>query len=166
MHQLMAATLDNGRRRNPADSGPRAAEAAANSRETPSPRWPMIVLRTPKGWTGPKDVDGLPVEGTLPGAPGADGRHGQARARQNPGNLDEELPAGGTVRRGGQAQAGAGRVGAAGPAPHERQSARQRRAAAVRPADARFPTTTPSTCPSRGRSTPRPPRPRRSSSAT
>ncbi len=28
------------------------------------PRWPMIVLRTPKGWTGPKRVDGLPVEGT------------------------------------------------------------------------------------------------------
>ena len=30
----------------------------------PRPRWPMIVLRTPKGWTGPKEVDGLPVEGT------------------------------------------------------------------------------------------------------
>ncbi|HVB33609.1 MAG TPA: phosphoketolase family protein [Patescibacteria group bacterium] len=28
------------------------------------PIWPMIVLRTPKGWTGPKEVDGLPVEGT------------------------------------------------------------------------------------------------------
>jgi xylulose-5-phosphate/fructose-6-phosphate phosphoketolase len=28
------------------------------------PLWPMIVLRTPKGWTGPKEVDGLPVEGT------------------------------------------------------------------------------------------------------
>ncbi|MFP3900753.1 MAG: phosphoketolase [Acidimicrobiia bacterium] len=30
----------------------------------PRPRWPMIVLRTPKGWTGPGTVDGLPVEGT------------------------------------------------------------------------------------------------------
>jgi xylulose-5-phosphate/fructose-6-phosphate phosphoketolase len=29
------------------------------------PRWPVIVLRTPKGWTGPKEVDGLPVEGTF-----------------------------------------------------------------------------------------------------
>jgi xylulose-5-phosphate/fructose-6-phosphate phosphoketolase len=29
------------------------------------PQWPMIVLRTPKGWTGPKVVDGLPVEGTV-----------------------------------------------------------------------------------------------------
>jgi xylulose-5-phosphate/fructose-6-phosphate phosphoketolase len=28
------------------------------------PRWPMLILRTPKGWTGPKEVDGLPVEGT------------------------------------------------------------------------------------------------------
>src|SRR5262249_23219577 len=28
------------------------------------PRWPMIVLRSPKGWTGPKEVDGLPTEGT------------------------------------------------------------------------------------------------------
>jgi xylulose-5-phosphate/fructose-6-phosphate phosphoketolase len=31
---------------------------------TVRPRWPMIVLRTPKGWTGPKEVDGLPTEGT------------------------------------------------------------------------------------------------------
>jgi xylulose-5-phosphate/fructose-6-phosphate phosphoketolase len=39
----------------------------ANAREHGSserPRWPAIVLRTPKGWTGPKVVDGLPVEGT------------------------------------------------------------------------------------------------------
>src|SRR5262249_25144316 len=28
------------------------------------PSWPMIVMRTPKGWTGPKEVDGKPVEGT------------------------------------------------------------------------------------------------------
>jgi xylulose-5-phosphate/fructose-6-phosphate phosphoketolase len=28
------------------------------------PRWPMIVLRTPKGWTGPREVDGVPIEGT------------------------------------------------------------------------------------------------------
>ncbi|MFM9876237.1 MAG: phosphoketolase [Rhodoglobus sp.] len=32
--------------------------------ETKRPAWPMIILRTPKGWTGPKIVDGLPVEGT------------------------------------------------------------------------------------------------------
>ncbi|MBX5456478.1 MAG: phosphoketolase family protein [Thermogemmatispora sp.] len=29
------------------------------------PRWPLIVLRTPKGWTGPKEVDGVPIEGTF-----------------------------------------------------------------------------------------------------
>lgn len=29
------------------------------------PRWPLIVLRTPKGWTGPKEVDGIPIEGTF-----------------------------------------------------------------------------------------------------
>src|SRR5919204_5863165 len=32
---------------------------------TERPRWPMIVLRTPKGWTGPKEVDGQPAEGTF-----------------------------------------------------------------------------------------------------
>ncbi len=38
--------------------------AARMDGETERPRWPMIVLRTPKGWTGPKFVDGLPTEGT------------------------------------------------------------------------------------------------------
>jgi xylulose-5-phosphate/fructose-6-phosphate phosphoketolase len=38
--------------------------AARTEGETVRPRWPMIVLRTPKGWTGPKFVDGLPTEGT------------------------------------------------------------------------------------------------------
>jgi xylulose-5-phosphate/fructose-6-phosphate phosphoketolase len=37
---------------------------AARSSKPDRPRWPMIVLVTPKGWTGPKEVDGLPVEGT------------------------------------------------------------------------------------------------------
>ena len=32
---------------------------------TRQPRWPAIVLRTPKGWTGPKQLDGLPIEGTF-----------------------------------------------------------------------------------------------------
>src|SRR5205085_11780338 len=46
----------------------RQAQAAARSKgngDQPSrPRWPMLILRTPKGWTGPKEVDGVPVEGT------------------------------------------------------------------------------------------------------
>jgi len=38
--------------------------AARSGGDATRPRWPMLVLRTPKGWTGPKEVDGQPVEGT------------------------------------------------------------------------------------------------------
>ena len=38
--------------------------AARSPRPAARPAWPMIILRTPKGWTGPREVDGLPVEGT------------------------------------------------------------------------------------------------------
>ena len=58
-HQLMAATFDT------IIEEIRAIQRDA--RETGSvrrPTWPMIVLRTPKGWTGPKSVDNKPVEGT------------------------------------------------------------------------------------------------------
>ena len=41
-----------------------AIKARARDGSTERPRWPMIVLRTPKGWTGPKVVDGKPMEGT------------------------------------------------------------------------------------------------------
>ncbi len=62
VHQQLAATMDAAvteirtiqrRARGEGDLGPQAR-----------PAWPAIVLRTPKGWTGPKVVDGLPVEGT------------------------------------------------------------------------------------------------------
>ncbi|HXG39944.1 MAG TPA: phosphoketolase family protein [Candidatus Limnocylindrales bacterium] len=51
----------------------RSSAGAVGGGETPTagvghasrPRWPMIVLRTPKGWTGPKEVDGKPTEGTF-----------------------------------------------------------------------------------------------------
>jgi xylulose-5-phosphate/fructose-6-phosphate phosphoketolase len=59
MHQLMAATLD----KVVAEIRRIQADARTNG-VTQRPRWPMIVLATPKGWTGPKVVDGLPVEGT------------------------------------------------------------------------------------------------------
>ncbi len=60
MHQLMAATLDR------VVAEIKRIQAEARSKGfTGHPRWPMIVLRTPKGWTGPKVVDGLPVEGTF-----------------------------------------------------------------------------------------------------
>ena len=61
MHQLMAAALDD------AIADIRSIQAAARtgSGAAPArPAWPMIVLRSPKGWTGPKEVDGVPVEGT------------------------------------------------------------------------------------------------------
>jgi xylulose-5-phosphate/fructose-6-phosphate phosphoketolase len=41
-----------------------AQEAARRGEAVERPRWPMIVLRTPKGWTGPREVDGVRVEGT------------------------------------------------------------------------------------------------------
>ena len=59
MHESMAATLDDAIAQIKAIQN----EARTNG-VTRRPRWPMIVLRTPKGWTGPKVVDGEPVEGT------------------------------------------------------------------------------------------------------
>jgi xylulose-5-phosphate/fructose-6-phosphate phosphoketolase len=61
MHQLMAATLDSVL--DEIASIQRDARAAGGQPQRP--RWPMIVLKTPKGWTGPKEVDGLPTEGTF-----------------------------------------------------------------------------------------------------
>ncbi len=59
-HQLFAATLDTCYARI------RAIQEEARAHGfSGRPRWPAIVLRTPKGWTGPKVVDGLPVEGTF-----------------------------------------------------------------------------------------------------
>jgi xylulose-5-phosphate/fructose-6-phosphate phosphoketolase len=59
MHQLMAATLDK------ALAGIRQIQTQARSHGfSGRPRWPAIILETPKGWTGPSIVDGLPVEGT------------------------------------------------------------------------------------------------------
>jgi xylulose-5-phosphate/fructose-6-phosphate phosphoketolase len=60
MHQLMAATLDE-----------IVAEIQAIQREARThgfqqrPQYPMLILRTPKGWTGPKEVDGVPIENTF-----------------------------------------------------------------------------------------------------
>ena len=60
MHQAMAATLDA------IVWQIRAIRQEARAGgSTKRPRWPMLVLQTPKGWTGPKVVDGLPVEGTF-----------------------------------------------------------------------------------------------------
>jgi xylulose-5-phosphate/fructose-6-phosphate phosphoketolase len=63
MHQLMAATLDEVA--SEIEQIQRRARGENPTHPRERPRWPMIVLRTPKGWTGPKFVDGLPVEGTF-----------------------------------------------------------------------------------------------------
>jgi xylulose-5-phosphate/fructose-6-phosphate phosphoketolase len=60
MHREMAATLDRA-----LDRIAEIQSAARSGRASGRPRWPMIVLRTPKGWTGPKEVDGLPTEGSF-----------------------------------------------------------------------------------------------------
>src|SRR4051794_7391133 len=59
MHQAMAATLDT------AIGEIRAIQQRARTTNTPArPRWPVIVLRSPKGWTGPKEINGHKAEGS------------------------------------------------------------------------------------------------------
>ena len=74
MHQLMAGTLDKA-----IEEIRQIQSNARNKNDTTRPRWPMIVLKSPKGWTGPKVVDGLQVEGTF-------------RAHQVPILVDSEHP--------------------------------------------------------------------------
>jgi xylulose-5-phosphate/fructose-6-phosphate phosphoketolase len=72
MHKLMASTLD----KVISDIKIIQREARVNH-NTNRPRWPMIILRTPKGWTGPKYVDEKEIEGTF-------------RAHQVPVSMDKE----------------------------------------------------------------------------
>jgi len=59
MHQLMAAAVDAG-----IEAISEIQRRARAGGETTRPRWPMIILRSPKGWTGPKMVDGKKSEGS------------------------------------------------------------------------------------------------------
>ena len=59
MHQLMAETLDT-----VIAEITSIQKHARETGDTTRPAWPMIVFKSPKGWTGPKFVDGLPTEGT------------------------------------------------------------------------------------------------------
>ena len=59
MHRRMAEVLDT-----VVEEIAAIQRAAREEGRTERPRWPMIVMRTPKGWTGPKEVDGKPTEGT------------------------------------------------------------------------------------------------------
>ncbi|MEA2622166.1 MAG: xylulose-5-phosphate/fructose-6-phosphate phosphoketolase [Chloroflexota bacterium] len=60
MHRLMAAAVDEA-----LDEIAAIQRKARRKGKAARPRWPMLVLRTPKGWTGPKTVDGLPAEGSF-----------------------------------------------------------------------------------------------------
>ena len=59
MHQKAAAVFDK-----IFDRIAEIQKAARDGVSTDRPTWPMLIMRTPKGWTGPKEVDGKPVEGT------------------------------------------------------------------------------------------------------
>ncbi|MGA8706268.1 MAG: phosphoketolase family protein, partial [Steroidobacteraceae bacterium] len=74
MHQLMASAVETA-----VEEIRRIQGHARGHNDSTRPRWPMIVLRSPKGWTGPKFVDGVPVEGTF-------------RAHQVPLLVDAEHP--------------------------------------------------------------------------
>jgi len=74
MHQLMASTLEKA-----IEEIRQIQSNARNKKDNTRPRWPMIVFNSPKGWTGPKVVDGLQVEGTF-------------RAHQVPILVDGEHP--------------------------------------------------------------------------
>ena len=60
MHRLMASTMDQ-----VVHDIQAIQQSARSGKDTGRRRWPMIVLRSPKGWTGPKLVDGLKIEGTF-----------------------------------------------------------------------------------------------------
>jgi xylulose-5-phosphate/fructose-6-phosphate phosphoketolase len=57
VHERFAAALDEA-----LDEIEQIQRRAREGEDAGRPRWPMIVLRTPKGWTGPREVDGVPVE--------------------------------------------------------------------------------------------------------
>jgi len=60
MHEAMATTLDK-----VVEEIKRIQARARNDGNVERPRWPMIVFGSPKGWTGPKFIDGVPIEGTF-----------------------------------------------------------------------------------------------------
>ena len=75
------------------------------------PRWPMLILRSPKGWTGPREVDGLQVEGTWRShqVPVGAAREDEEPPR-GPRDVAAQLSPGGAVRRRRQAAARAARA--------------------------------------------------------
>ena len=154
VHERMAATLDE-----ILDRIAEIKEAALGDRLEGRPAWPMLILRTPKGWTCPAEIDGHPAENNWRShqVPLADARDTEAHTRlleswmqsYRPEELFDE--SGAPVRAHPVARA------RRGPA-DERQPGGERRSAAEGPAAARLPRGTPSTSrPRAARWTRRPP---------
>jgi len=87
VHQQMAATLDT------VISEIKDIQTRARSKGFKKrPQWPMIILRTLKGWTCPKVVDGLPIEGTFRAPPDTGNGHlTNPPTFENIGTVDEKL---------------------------------------------------------------------------
>nr|WP_231121679.1 hypothetical protein [Motilibacter peucedani] len=103
------------------------------------PRWPLIVLRSPKGWTGPQTVDGVTVTGTWRShqVPLSGAR--QPGAPEAAGGVAALLPPGGALRRDRAPGGGRPRLRAGRRPADERQPARQRRGAHEGPRPAGLP---------------------------
>ena len=123
MHELMAATLDT-----VFGEIQRIKADARRNGFTGRPRWPMIVLRTPKGLDLPQGDRRQAHRGLLARAPGADGEmHENPAHVQHPRGVDEELPARRALRRGRPPPCPSWPTLPSGQPPHERQPAHQRR---------------------------------------
>ena len=132
MHQLMAGTLDT------VIAEIRSIQHKARLQGvTERPVWPMIILRTPKGWTGPRVVDGKPVEDTwrahqVPLAElAAKPEHLRLLEEWMKSYRAEEL-----FDRGGKLIPSLAELAPKGEQQNGRESPRQRRPAAERPGDA------------------------------
>ena len=122
MHQLMAGTLEK-----TIEEIRHIQSNARNNNDATRPRWPMIVLKSPKGWTGPKVVDGLQIEGTfrahqVPLHPRTHPEHLKLLEDWLKSYRPEEL-----FDEPGLPETGTGRTGAPGRSTHGRQSPCQRR---------------------------------------
>ena len=134
VHAELAATLDT-----VLDDIARIQHDARTGSGHDRPIWPMIVLRTPKGWTGPKIVDGLPSR-----APGAPTRCRCSRPAPTPNTAPSSSSGCAATARRNSSMRRAGWCRTAGTrarrgAPHEREPACKRRAAARGPGHAGFP---------------------------
>ncbi len=131
MHQQAAALFDKVLDRI-AEIQKSARAALAKGESIARPAWPMLIMRTPKGWTGPKFVDGKPVENTWRAhqVPLSELRE-KPDHLQHAGRMDAQLQARGAIRRQGQAARRSGGNCAQGPAAHGDECPCQRRTAAA-----------------------------------